>query len=77
MPKTDTSGNSDERTNDDRRALFKAAIALARTTVGAWCAENGVTTGHLDKVLRGDRDSLPLLEKVDAFIDRYVPANAA
>lgn len=60
-----------------RKARFKAAIALAHTTVIAWCDEQAITSGHLYQVLNGDRESPPLTAKVDAFIDEYFPANAA
>jgi hypothetical protein len=51
-----------------RRARFRAAIALARTTAREWCSEQGFTEGHLYQVLRGDRTSPDTLRRVDAFI---------
>lgn len=51
-----------------RRARFRAAISLAQTTAKEWCVEHDITEGHLYQVLRGTRQSPPLLEKVDAFI---------
>lgn len=60
--------SSTGRTPEDRRAEFKAAIAIARTTIGAWCYAHNVTTGHLYQVIRGDRESPPLVAKIEAFI---------
>jgi hypothetical protein len=77
MSRSSVSGKPAERNGEQRRAGFKAAIALARTTVEQWCADNGVTTGHLYQVLRGVRESPPLLEKVDAFINEHLSAHAA
>lgn len=59
---------------ESRKARFKAALALANTTVLAWCEEQGISTGHLYQVLNGDRESASLLERVDAYIERYAPA---
>lgn len=64
-----------KRTVGTPRAIaFKAAIAFARTTVTAWCAEHDITPGHLYKHLAGERPSPPLAAKVDAFIEKHVPA---
>jgi hypothetical protein len=76
MPKPTGTRKADERTAETRRAEFKAAIALARTTVEKWCADNDVTPGHLYQVLREVRESPPLIAKVDAFIDRHVATAA-
>lgn len=51
-----------------RKARFRAAIALARTTAKQWCEEQGFTEGHLYQVLRGDRQSPDTLRRVDTFI---------
>lgn len=59
-----------------RAVAFKAAIAYARTTVIAWCADHEVTPGHLYKHLAGERPSPPLAAKVDAFIEKHVPASS-
>jgi hypothetical protein len=76
MPKPTGTRKPTSRDGETRRAEFKAAIALARTTVEKWCAENGVTTGHLYQVLREERESPPLIAKVDAFIERHVATAA-
>lgn len=68
MPRATGTSKPTERTAEERRAEFKAAIALARTTVEQWCVDQGVTTGHLYQVLREQRESPPLVAKVDAFI---------
>lgn len=52
----------------NRKARFKAALALAGVTAQEWAAQNKVTRQHLGAVLREDRPSGVLIEKVDAFI---------
>jgi hypothetical protein len=69
--------------NTSARAIaFKAAIAYARAENARYsalefCREHGVTPGHLYKVLSGERQSPPLVEKVDAFIAKHVPTAAS
>ena len=55
-----------------RKSQFRAALALAEQTASDWCAEQGITTGHLYQVLSGSRESVSLTEKVDAFIAEYL-----
>lgn len=55
-----------------RQARFRAALALARITAEAWATEQGVTGGHLSKVVNGERESASLLAKVDAFIAKQL-----
>lgn len=57
-----------------RKARFKAALALAEQTAQEWCEREGITYPHLVLVLNGDRESQRLTEKVDAFIDQFLPA---
>lgn len=52
----------------NRKARFKAALALAGMRVGDFALAAGVTRQHLGAVLRSERDSGTLVEKVDAFI---------
>lgn len=52
----------------NRKARFKAALALAGMELQDWAIENGITRQHLSAVLREDRDSNALIQKVDAFI---------
>ena len=51
-----------------RKKQFKAAIALAGTTIKLWAESQGVTTRHLDEVLLGNRTSERLNAAIDAFI---------
>jgi hypothetical protein len=65
-----------------RSIAFRAAIAYARAhdprySVLAFAREHDVTPGHLYKVLSGERQSPPLEAKVDAFIEKHVPAPAS
>jgi hypothetical protein len=63
------------RGKPNRSAKFKAALALAGITVDRFVAQSDidVTPAHLYAVLRGDRESASLIEKVDAFIAKYLP----
>lgn len=60
-----------------RQSRFRAALALARMTIGEWVEANGVTRSHVYQVLRGDRKSASLVEKIDAFIDKHLGDRAA
>jgi hypothetical protein len=55
-----------------RKQLFRAALALAGMSAKKWCELNEVTDGHLWQVLRGERVSVSLTEKVDQFIDKHL-----
>lgn len=55
-----------------RKAHFEASLALARTTARDWAKEHGVTAGHLSKVLKGERESASLTEKIDGFIAEHL-----
>lgn len=63
----------------ERKAEFKAACALAGTTMLRWCKERGITYTHLYHVLDGRRESASLVRDVDAFIaeHRGKPAESA
>jgi hypothetical protein len=52
----------------DRKARFKAALALAKIGVEEWAKEAGITRQHLNATLNDKRQSGTLIEKVDAFI---------
>ena len=60
-----------------RKARFRAALALARTTETAWADEQGITRQHLYLVLKGDRQSVPLVAKIEAFIARQFGEKAS
>jgi gp16 family phage-associated protein len=64
------------KTADRRKARFRAALALAGLTMEQWAEQNGITPSHLSHVLSGNRDSLTLIEKVDAFADKQLQAVA-
>ncbi len=57
-----------------RKARFKAALALAEQTAQSWCEGEGIGYPHLVLVLNGDRVSQRLVEKIDAFIEQYLPS---
>jgi hypothetical protein len=52
----------------NRKARFKAALALTGMTQQQWAEREKVTRQHLGAVLRDDRESGSLIAKVDAFI---------
>ena len=65
------------RKTPTRLAEFKAAAALAETTVVDWCEEEGVTPSHFYQVIKGHRSSAPLSTKIDRFIARHLPDHVA
>lgn len=56
-----------QRLQDNRKARFRAALALAGLTQKEWAEREGVTASHLSRVLAGERDSGTLNNKIDAF----------
>ena len=52
----------------DRKARFKAALALSGTTMSEWADRAGVVRQHVHQTLRYPEISAPLTEKIDAFI---------
>lgn len=60
------------RAKTSRKALFKAALAIAGTTQDQWCEKEGLSVGHLSLVLAGKRESRSLTDRVDAFIKEHV-----
>jgi hypothetical protein len=65
------------RAKTGRKALFRAALALAGTTAERWAEGEGVTSGHLSHVLAGKRESATLTEKIDAFIAKHMGKQGA
>jgi len=65
------------RERADRKARFRAALALARTSAQRWAKDNDISENHLYLVLRGHRESRRLLAKIDAFIALHLPTRAA
>ena len=62
----------DARKARQRKARFRAALALARLTAEQWARENDITPGHLSLVLSGDRPSLSLCEKIEEFTEKHL-----
>lgn len=46
-------------------------------TAKEWCEHEGYSANHLYLYLRGDRESMTLTEKMDAFIAEHLTAHAA
>lgn len=57
------------RSTLSRKARFRAALVLRRTTARAWAYERGITPGHLYQVLGGVRESKKLTDAIDAFVE--------
>lgn len=74
MQDTVTQDTYTMRTTDTRRKRFKAALALAGLTLAKWADKEGVTRQHVNEVLKGERVSAPLNEKIDRFIESYLVA---
>ena len=52
----------------DRKARFKAALALRGMGMEQWAKSEGVTRQHLNATLNDPTESAALVEKIDAFI---------
>ena len=51
-------------------------MALAGMNQGEWAEDEGITAGHLSLVLKGERESQRLTDKIDAFIAKHLPQSA-
>lgn len=56
----------------ERKRRFVAALALAGMRQSDFAARHDIDPGHLSKVLNGERDSLRLIAKVEAFIVQHL-----
>lgn len=56
-----------------RKDALLAACRLSGQRVEDWATAQGVTKGHLYAVLRGERESQTLSDKIDAFIATQLP----
>lgn len=68
----------------DRKARFEAALKLAGLTAEQWAAApeilgggGEITRQHLYLVLKGERQSPPLIARIDAFIEQMAAVMAA
>lgn len=52
-----------------RKAKFNAALALVGMTKTEWADSAGVTRQHVNALLREERESSKLDEKIDTFIE--------
>jgi len=66
-----------QKAPNPRKARFRAALALAEMTAADWAQEQGVTKAHLSQVLDGKRESLRLMEKIEAFSESHLAGAAA
>jgi hypothetical protein len=55
-------------TAERRKARFRKALAVAKTSQAAFARTHGISPAHLSFVLSGQRDSLTLTRKIDAFV---------
>lgn len=60
-----------------RKALFRAALAIAELTMEQWATGEGVTAGHVSNVLAGKRESQTLTDKIDAFTREHLRKHTA
>lgn len=58
----------------ERKRRFVAALALAGMRQSDFADKHDIDPGHLSKVLNGERDSLRLITKVEAFIVQHLGA---
>lgn len=60
-----------------RKAMFRAALAVAGLTLEQWAKSESVSAGHVSNVLAEKRTSDPLTEKIDAFIAKHMAGHEA
>lgn len=58
----------------DRKARFRAALAMARLTAAKWGTRNKVDPAYLSRFLAGKTVSQPLTDKIEAFIAEHLRA---
>jgi predicted transcriptional regulator len=51
-----------------RKQRFLAALDIAGLTQESWAAREGITYQHLYMVLKGERESQSLMDRIDAFV---------
>lgn len=59
------------KAKNNRKRLFRAALALAGMTAEEWASKEGVPSPVLSMVLNGNRNSEPLKQKIDRFIEKH------
>lgn len=64
------------RERKERKRRFVAALALAGMRQSDFADRHDIDPGHLSKVLSGERDSLRLVGKVEAFIAQHLGKDA-
>jgi predicted transcriptional regulator len=62
-------------TADARKTRFLKALIDAGMSQAAWARQIGISPPHLSQVLAGKRDSMTLVEKIDAFTRKYAKAS--
>lgn len=65
------------KSKPSRKALFRAALAIAGVTAKQWAESEGITGGWLSMVLNGREESITLTEKIDAFIAKHMAGHVA
>jgi hypothetical protein len=58
--------------SEQRKARFRAALALERKTQVIWAKEHGITQGHLSQVLSDSRESKRLCGAIDDYSDKVL-----
>lgn len=71
MPKTK------QTSKPSRKQLFLGALDFAGMTQEQWADQAGISYQHLYLVLKGERKSPPLCEKIDAFVAEQLAAASA
>lgn len=60
----------------ERKARFRIALAIARTTAGDWAISEDITPTYLSHFLAGRHESKRLDEKIAAFIAKHARSDA-
>lgn len=56
----------------ERKARFRAALAIARLTAGEWAKAEKTDPAYLSRILSGKAVSQPMLDRIDAFTTRWL-----
>lgn len=57
-----------KKSQANRKARFKAALALDGTTQKEWAGGQELTVQHIAMTLRGERESKKLIDAIDSYI---------
>lgn len=60
------------RERSERKARFRAALAIQRLTANQWADMNDTHPAYVSRVLSGKAVSQPMVTKIEAFIAKHL-----